>query len=122
MPLELDEIYSSLDRLNVAIGPDGANKNGALTDLLETTAANFGGQGAKFNQTIKDFSSLSETLDDNKEELFGSLGELQGFVTTLADNDTTVRQFNRSLAAVSTAARRRAPGAHGGAATTSAPR
>ena len=102
VPLELDEIYSSLDRLNVAIGPDGANKNGALTDLLETTAANFGGQGAKFNQTIKDFSSLTETLDDNKEELFGSLGELQGFVSTLADNDTTVRQFNRSLASVST--------------------
>ncbi len=102
VPLELDQIYSSLDRLTVAIGPDGANKRGAFSDLLETTAANFGGQGAKFNQTINDFSTLSQTLDNNKEELFGSLGELQGFVTTLADNDTTVRQFNQSLASVST--------------------
>ena len=38
VPLELDQIYSSLDQLNVALGPNGANKNGALSDLLATTA------------------------------------------------------------------------------------
>ena len=106
MPLELDQIYSSLDDLNVALGPDGANKKGALTDLLETTAENFGGQGAKFHQTIKNFSKLSATLDDNKEELFGSARELEGFISTLANNDKTVRQFNQSLADVSDDARR----------------
>ena len=96
-PLELDEIYSGLDKLNVALGPTGANKKGALTDLLETTAANFGGQGAQFHQTIKDFSKLSATLDNNKEELFGSAKELEGFIGTLARNDQTVRDFNQSL-------------------------
>ena len=101
VPLELDDIYASLDRLNVALGPEGANKNGALNDLLQVTAENFGGQGAAFNQTIGDFSRLSETLDDNKDELFSSLSEVQAFVSTLAENDTTVRQFNRSLADVS---------------------
>ena len=100
-PLELDDIYDSLDDLNVALGPNGANENGALTDLLEVTADNFGGQGAKFNQTISDFGDLSATLDDNKEELFSSLTEVQAFVSTLAENDTTVRQFNTSLADVS---------------------
>ena len=93
MPLELDQIYSSLDRLTVALGPNGANENGALTDLLEQTAKNFGGQGAKFKQTIEDFGTLSATLDNNKEELFGSLTELEGFVSTLADNDATVREL-----------------------------
>jgi phospholipid/cholesterol/gamma-HCH transport system substrate-binding protein len=101
VPLELDQIYSSLDDLTVALGPTGANQNGALSDLLETTAANFGGQGARFHQTIKDFSKLSLTLDDNKDELFGSAKELQGFVSTLATNDRTVRRFNQSLADVS---------------------
>ena len=38
VPLELDQIYASLDDLNVALGPNGANSNGALSDLLETTA------------------------------------------------------------------------------------
>ena len=101
-PLELDQIYDSLDRLNVALGPDGANRDGALSDLLSVTADNFGGQGTTFRQTIKDFSRLSATLAGNKEELFGSVEALEGFMKTLADNDQTVRQFNQSLADVST--------------------
>ena len=101
VPLELDQIYQSLDDLTVALGPDGANAKGALTDLLETTAANFGGQGAKFHQTIQDLSQLTGTLDDNKEELFGSAQALEGLIRTLARNDSTVRRFNQSLASVS---------------------
>jgi phospholipid/cholesterol/gamma-HCH transport system substrate-binding protein len=101
VPLELDQIYSSIDQLNVALGPNGANKNGALSDLLSTTAENFGGEGAQFHQTIQDFSTLTQTLDDNKEELFGSARELEGFINTLATNDQTVRQFNQSLSNVS---------------------
>lgn len=97
IPLELDQIYSSIDDLTVALGPTGANKDGALSDLLESTAANFGGQGAKFHQTIEDFGKLSQTLDDNKDELFGSARELEGFINTLATNDKTVRRFNQSL-------------------------
>jgi phospholipid/cholesterol/gamma-HCH transport system substrate-binding protein len=101
-PLELDQIYDSLDRLNVALGPRGANQTGALSDLLSVTADNFGGQGTTFRQTIKDFSRFSATLADNREELFGSVEALEGFLQTLADNDQTVRQFNQSLADVST--------------------
>lgn len=101
VPLELDQIYTSLDDLTVALGPTGANEKGALTDLLEVTAENFGGQGARFHQTIEDFSELSGTLDDNKEELFGSARELQGFIGALAENDRTVRRFNDSLSEVS---------------------
>ena len=66
-----------------------------------TTAKNFGGEGAQFHQTIQDFSTLSKTLDDNKEALFGSARELEGFINTLATNDKTVRQFNQSLSDVS---------------------
>lgn len=101
IPLELDEIYGSLDELTVALGPNGANSEGALTDLLEQTAENFGGQGAKFKETIQDFGDLSTTLENNKEELFSSAERLQAFIETLADNDTTVRQFNESLGNVS---------------------
>lgn len=102
VPLELDQIYSSLNDLNVALGPDGANKNGALTDLLEVTAENFSGQGEQFHETISNFSQLSQTLEDNKEELFGSAAQLEEFIFTLAQNDSTVRAFNESLSNVST--------------------
>jgi phospholipid/cholesterol/gamma-HCH transport system substrate-binding protein len=102
VPLELDQIYDNLDRLNVALGPNGANKEGALSDLLEVTADNFGGEGEQFNQTIRDFAAFSKTLSDNRQEFFGSARALQGFISTLAENDKTVRRFNQSIADVST--------------------
>lgn len=102
VPLELDQIYDNLNELNVALGPTGANRNGALSDLLEVTADNFGGQGEQFNQTIRDFSEFSQTLSDNRGEFFDSTRALQGFIGTLAENDRTVRRFNDSIADVST--------------------
>lgn len=100
-PLELDEIYQSVDDLTVALGPTGANKDGALSELLDTAAKNFGGQGEEFHQTVKDLGKLTGTLENNKDELFGAAGELEAFVSTLAENDTTVQQFTRNLSTVS---------------------
>ncbi len=103
-PLELDEIFGSINDLTIALGPDGANKpdatgTGALTRLLDSTAKNFGGQGVQFNATLKNLSKLTSTLANNKDELFGTLAEVEKFTSTLATNDDTVRRFNDSLAA-----------------------
>ena len=79
-PLELDEIYSGLDKLNVALGPNGANSKGALTDLLETTAANFGGQGAFANGKINpdspyaDWFSFDRTQSEPDRQYRGWVG------------------------------------------------
>jgi virulence factor Mce-like protein len=102
-PLELDEIFGALNDLNIALGPDGANRVvdggvGPLTRLLDSTARNFGGQGAQFNTTLKNLGALTKTLADNKEEFFGTLEQVQEFTATLERNDQTVRAFNDSLA------------------------
>ncbi len=102
-PLELDEIFSSLNDLNIALGPEQSNRPrdggvGPLTRLLDSTARNLGGQGVEFNKTLKNVGELTQTLSDNKDELFGSLAQVQDFTSTLARNDQTVRQFNDSLA------------------------
>ncbi|MCW2769395.1 MAG: virulence factor Mce [Aeromicrobium sp.] len=102
VPVELDQIYQSLDDLSVALGPKGANKNGSLSKLVDGTAAQLDGQGAQVNETIKNFGKLSTTLSNNKDELFGSLREVEDFVTLLKTNDSTVRAFNDSTAQVST--------------------
>ena len=101
VPLELDDVYQGIDDLTVALGPEGANKTGALSDLLDSTAKNWGGQGAQFHQTIEDISKFTSTLDDNKDQFFGTARELEGFIGTLAANDKTVRAFNQSLSQVS---------------------
>lgn len=100
-PLELDEMFESLDELVVALGPQGANKNGALTELLDTTARNFGGQGRAVNRTIHDLGKLTGTLQNNKDELFGSARQLERFIGKLARNDGAVRKFNKAMASVS---------------------
>jgi virulence factor Mce-like protein len=102
-PLELDEIFGSINDLNIALGPEGANQPdsggvGPLTRLLDSTARNFGGQGVEFNKTLKNFSALTKTLADNKDEFFGTLAQVENFTKTLRENDDTVRKFNDSLA------------------------
>ena len=99
VPLELDQIYQNLSDIAVALGPDGANRNGSLTRLLNSTARNFGGQGEQFNETIRNLSQFTSTLDNNKEELFGTAREIEVFVNALEENDQTVRDFNDSFRA-----------------------
>jgi phospholipid/cholesterol/gamma-HCH transport system substrate-binding protein len=50
VPVELDRIFSSLNDLDVALGPKGANKNGALSRLLQVGADNLDGEGANINR------------------------------------------------------------------------
>jgi virulence factor Mce-like protein len=102
VPVELDTIYQSLDDLSVALGPDGANKDGALSRLVDDSAAQLQGQGQQLNLTIRNFGKLSTTLSNNRDELFGSLQEVRDFVQLLNANDTAVRSFNDSTARVST--------------------
>lgn len=100
VPLELDEVYESLDRLNLALGPQGANKNGALSDLLAVSADNLEGNGEVLGATLEDFSQAVETLSDNRDDLFGTISNLQDFTSTIARSDATVRAFNQDLADV----------------------
>lgn len=99
-PVELDRVFESLNQLNVALGPQGANKDGSLSRLLDTTARNLDGNGAQLNQSIRDVSLAVDTLADNKEAMFGTVRNLQAFVSALAANDQQVREFNARLADV----------------------
>ncbi len=101
VPVELDAIYQSLDDLSVALGPNGANKEGALDNLIGVSARNLDGNGEEIRSTLRDLGLLTGTLSNNKEELFGTVRQLDRFVAMLAENDTTIRAFNKNLSRVS---------------------
>lgn len=101
VPVELDETYAALDQLATALGPDGANRDGALARLVSNGARNLDGQGAALNESITALSELSSTFADNKDEFFDAITKLAGFVQMLDANDAAVREFNTSLSAVS---------------------
>jgi virulence factor Mce-like protein len=100
-PVELDQVYGALDELSTALGPSGANQNGALSDLVDVGAANLDGNGEALNRTLTGFSQAVETLATNRDDLFSSLDNLQTFTTALATIDAQVGQFNDNMAAVS---------------------
>ena len=52
--------------------------------FLTVMAANLRGQGDQAHTTITRLSQLMTTLGDNREHLFGTIRNLQGFTTTLA--------------------------------------
>jgi phospholipid/cholesterol/gamma-HCH transport system substrate-binding protein len=100
VPVELDRISQSLDDLMVALGPDGANKDGALNRLLQTSAANLDGNGDRLHSTLHDLSSAVSTLSGSKDDLFGTVRNLQSFTSMLASNNEQVRRLNSDLATV----------------------
>jgi len=97
-PVELDEIYKSLDQLTTALGPQGANSKGALSDLLNTSARNLNGNGKALGDTINQLGQATGTLADSRRDLFGTVDNLQKFTSMLAANDSQVRQFNQQMA------------------------
>jgi len=100
VPLELDDIYRSLDALNIALGPDGANAGGALSDLVGTARRNLDGNGDELHDTLDGLAQALSTVADGRDDLFGTVDNLGQFTAALARSDTAVREFNGRLAAV----------------------
>src|SRR5262249_6219049 len=101
VPVEGDQIYTSLNRFAQALGPNGLNKNGALSELVKTGAANLTGNGANLHAMITQFGALSKTLGDNSGNLFATITYLQQFTSMLKANDGQVRLAQQQLADVS---------------------
>ncbi|UGY95111.1 MCE family protein [Streptomyces gobiensis] len=101
VPVELERVYDSLHTTAEALGPDGANKDGSFSRLLGVSADNLDGQGEQLHRTVKDLSQAVTTLSDGRQDLFGTVGNLQKFTAALAADDDSVRRFNDSLAKVS---------------------
>jgi len=100
-PVELDDLTASVNDLATALGPNGANADGALSDVLDTAAANLSGNGQLFNDTIRELSAATDALADSRGDLFDTVDNLQRFTKTLAESDAQVRSFNDELAGVS---------------------
>ncbi|WP_436976006.1 MCE family protein [Nocardia xishanensis] len=97
-PVEVDQLYKSIAELSDALGPDGANKEGAVNDLVRTSAANLSGNGEALANSITQLSAAARYLSEARGDIFETVKNLQNFVSMLARNDQQVRQFNSQLA------------------------
>jgi phospholipid/cholesterol/gamma-HCH transport system substrate-binding protein len=99
-PVEIDALMRSIDDLSTALGPTGANADGALSSVLDTAAANLRGNGQNLNTTLTRLGDLAGTLSDSRGDLFTTVDNLHRFTTTLAESDKQIRDFQTRLADV----------------------
>jgi phospholipid/cholesterol/gamma-HCH transport system substrate-binding protein len=100
-PVEVDQLYNSLAKLATSLGPNGVNKNGALSDAINTGAANLAGSNGKnFNNMIRDLGQATRTLSGSRDNFFATINNLQQFTTMLKNNNSQVALAQQQLAQV----------------------
>lgn len=107
VPVEIDAIYSNLQKLSRSLGPGedgkgGVNKRGALSDFVSAGAEALDGNGEKLGNAISNLSKAASTLADSSGDISSTIKNLDVFVGALRQNDTQVRQFNSQMASFNT--------------------
>lgn len=121
-PMELDEVTAQLDRLLVALGPKGANEDGALSDLVHASDAALDGNGTTLRQSLADLADALDTIGASRSDIVGTIEHLHTFVAALADKDEAIRSMETNLASFTSALARQhdqLAATIGGLATTS---
>lgn len=100
VPLELDDTYRSLGDLAQALGPEGANADGALSRLVSAAARTFDGNGEQANATVRDLADALGVLAGSSDDIDATVTNLARTTGTLAGNDTQLRAVVTLLASV----------------------
>jgi virulence factor Mce-like protein len=100
VPAEVDQLYASLEKLANDLGPNGVNKNGALSDAINTGAANLAGNGAQFNRMITALGQATRTLSGSRGNFFATVGNLQKVSTMLKQENGQVQLAQQQLSQV----------------------
>lgn len=97
VPLELDEVYASLDEFSAALGEDGS-----LADAIAVARENLEGNGADLGGALDSLADVSDVLNSHSDDIWSTVDNLAEFTTALADSDAQMQVFNDQLADVST--------------------
>lgn len=101
-PMEVDELARSVSGLVDALGPKGANSEGALSGLIDTAAKNLRGNGDAVGRTVQQLGGAAKVLGGSSADLVRTVRQLQSFITMLKENDGTVRTTEQQLFDVTT--------------------
>ncbi|WP_305093862.1 MCE family protein [Prescottella sp. R16] len=101
VPVEWDEIKTELTKLSEALGPQVDDEQGSLGTFIDTVGDNLDGNGDSLRRTLRELSDTMKTMSDGRTDLFGTIRNLQTFVTTLSASNEQIVQFGGRLQSVS---------------------
>ncbi|TSD96511.1 MCE family protein [Skermania sp. ID1734] len=101
VPVEWDDIKKELTKLSTALGPQGSEEQGSFGRFVNTAAANLDGNGERLRATLHELSHTLTILSDGRTDLFGTIRNLEEFVSALSNSNEQIVQFGGRLASVS---------------------
>jgi virulence factor Mce-like protein len=102
VPISVDGIINSLDNFAKALGPNGANANGALSSFISSSAHSFGGDGAALHATLTSLGQALGALSSKGTDLTALFDNLGNLSHVAAQYTQTYQAFANDLAVVST--------------------
>lgn len=100
VPVELDTSLAATTDLMKALGPDGANRNGALAAALHTLASTMSGTGSDARDALRELARVSDVFAAQAPAEADTVRQLGTFTAALAGHDRDVAGFTDALAAV----------------------
>jgi phospholipid/cholesterol/gamma-HCH transport system substrate-binding protein len=101
IPVEWNDVKEQLTQLSSQFGPTGAGLAGPLSNLVDTAAAAFDGNGDSFRNALHELSQTAGRLGDSRGDLFGTIKNLQVLVNALSHSNEQIVQFSNHVASVS---------------------
>ena len=93
----MDQTISLLDQLIQALGPTGANKNGALRQFVHDVARTVGNNGPSFHTTVVALGKALAALSNDGPPITSLLDNAGAFTEEAAANDQEFQSFANDL-------------------------
>jgi phospholipid/cholesterol/gamma-HCH transport system substrate-binding protein len=100
IPVSTDEILRNLDQLVIDLGPTGANRHGAVSEVVGELARTLGGNGPALNRTITATGRAFGALAEDGPSVKALLDNLGSFTRAAAADSASYQTFVTDLATV----------------------
>lgn len=98
VPLELDQVFSSLDTLSKSLGPNGANAKGDVSAALHAFAKLANGNGKDLHAAISTISAALPALTAHPDDLKNLITGLDAITSKLVVRNATINSLYGDLA------------------------
>lgn len=101
VPLNFDAVKQQLTELTTALGPQGGQRGTLATAINAMDHSLHQGNSTQLRHAISELRRAATSLSTDRDDLFGTISNLNTFTRNLAINDAAVRGFTAQLASAS---------------------